>query len=354
MHIFFPFFFNKKFQDKSIHFHCSSFGEVKSIEGILGHINNNVNITVMTKTGYDEAKKYTQNIRYIPFDIFNIFWLKPQKALFVIDAELWFIFFYIYKLKNTPIYLINARISKKSLRSKMKLLFVYRFIFANTSTIYTQTKKDIKRFKILGAKNVLYGGNIKTLCTVQTSKNLKKTSKKLIIAGSTHENEEAMIIDKIDYNDTSLIVAPRHPERFIKVELLLKSFAKKNNLSFSSYSKDDSLQTDIVLLDSLGQINNFYKISDLVILGGSFVKKGGHNPLEPAFFKTKIISGKYFYNQESLFKIVKNIKISTQDSLRNDIENLLKNNTYSVIEKNNHLEELIKKVKYYDTLTYTR
>ena len=304
----------------------------------------------MTNTGYEEAKKYTQSVRYIPFDIFNIFWLKKQKALFVIDAELWFMLFYMYQLKNTPVYIINARMSKKSLRSKMKLSFLYKKIFENIDTIYTQNKKDIKRFKKLGAKNILYAGNIKILSPIKTTKNLKKINKTIIVAGSTHENEEGIIIDKINYKTSSLVVVPRHPDRFNKVKILLKSFAKRNNLTFASYSKDTSLSQDIILIDSLGELNNFYKIANLVILGGSFIRKGGHNPLEPAFFKTKIISGRYFYNQESLFKLVKNIKISNEDTLKQDIDIILKSNTYSYVEKNNNLKDLLKKIKYYDEL----
>jgi 3-deoxy-D-manno-octulosonic-acid transferase len=348
LHIFFPFFFNKSFKEKNIHFHCASFGETKSIEGIIQHLNNDINITVMTNTGFNEAKKYTKNVRYIPFDIFNIFWLKPQKALFVIDSELWFMLFYIYQLKKTPVYIINARISKESLRKKMKLSFLYKYILANIDIIYTQNKKDIKRFKKLGAKNVIYSGNIKTLCPIKTNENLSKIKKNLIVAGSTHQDEERIILDKIDYNTSSLVIVPRHPERFDKVKLLLKSFAKKNNLTFTSYSQNTSLTQDIILIDSLGKLNNFYKIANLVILGGSFVKKGGHNPLEPAFFKTKIISGSYFYNQESLFKLVKNIKISNEDSLKSDIDDFLNNDIVSFVEKNNNLETLLNKIKYYD------
>ncbi len=348
--MFFPFFFNDRFKEENIHFHCSSFGEVKSIEGLLSSINNDVNITVMTKTGYNQAKKYTDNVRYIPFDIFNIFWLKKQKALFVIDGELWFMLFYIYKLKKTPIYIINARMSKKSLRNKMKLSFLYKNILRNTATIYTQNKKDIKRFKKLGALNVELSGNIKTLCSIKTNEDLIKPKKNIIVAGSTHENEEEIILDKIDYENSSLVIAPRHPERFSKVYSLLSKFAKKRNLTLTSYRNSINLSEDIILIDELGKLNNFYKIANLVILGGSFVQKGGHNPLEPAFFKTKIISGEYIYNQESLFKLVKNIKISNKESLKTDIADFLNNDIYSFIEKNNKLDNLMAKIKYYDSI----
>ena len=98
-----------------------------------------------------------------------------------------------------------------------------------------------------------------------------------------------------------LILAPRHPERFTEVASLLAGypFASARFTQGAQVLNDASL--DVVLLDTLGELNNCYAIADIVILGGAFIPAGGHNPLEPAFFGTKLISGRAIFNQEALF-----------------------------------------------------
>lgn len=102
-----------------------------------------------------------------------------------------------------------------------------------------------------------------------------------------------------------LILAPRHPERFDEVSTLLES----SDFSFTRFSQSDLTHCppsdiQVILLDTLGELNNCYAIADIVILGGAFVPAGGHNPLEPAFFGTKLISGEAIFNQEALFACI--------------------------------------------------
>ena len=101
-----------------------------------------------------------------------------------------------------------------------------------------------------------------------------------------------------------LILAPRHPERFDEVATQLASypFASARFTQGAQVLNDSRL--DVVLLDTLGELNNCYAIADVVILGGAFIQAGGHNPLEPAFFHTKLISGKAIFNQEALFACI--------------------------------------------------
>ena len=101
-----------------------------------------------------------------------------------------------------------------------------------------------------------------------------------------------------------LILAPRHPERFTQVATLLADYplASARFTQGAQVLNDASL--DVILLDTLGELNNCYAIADIVILGGAFIQAGGHNPLEPAFFGTKLISGRAIFNQEALFACV--------------------------------------------------
>src|SRR5690606_29046579 len=104
--------------------HCCSFGETRAIKPLLEEVQkDDVRLSVITNTGYEEAKKITSNVRYLPFEIFLPFWVKRQKALFVMEAELWYMLFLCAKAKGSRTYLINARISDKSHRSYQRFAF---------------------------------------------------------------------------------------------------------------------------------------------------------------------------------------------------------------------------------------
>ena len=118
---------------------------------------------------------------------------------------------------------------------------------------------------------------------------------------------------------------PRHPERFDKVDGLLKEYSIKEKKSYSRLSYNDDIQSDIILCDKMGELVNLYAISDIVLLCGSFVDNiGGHNPLEPASFSNIIISGKYTFNQEALFDDVENIYKCNADEINGLLNQELK------------------------------
>merc|ERR1711879_761033 len=158
----------------------------------------------------------------------------------------------------------------------------------------------------------------------KVTREFKKVDNVLITAGSTHENEEKLILDSYEKEFGKLVIVPRHPERFEKVDLLIKEFAMKKNLSYHRFSIKENFDSDIILVDKLGELNNIYAISDIVILGGAFENIGGHNPIEPAFFNCKIISGENIFNQKSLFECVNNYKLIKKDELKETLKNIEK------------------------------
>jgi 3-deoxy-D-manno-octulosonic-acid transferase len=151
-----------------------------------------------------------------------------------------------------------------------------------------------------------------------------KPSCEVITLASTHKGEEALILKNLKLGDNKkLIVVPRHPERFDEVDKFLLSYAKDRGLTYHRFSKQDNLESDIVLIDCMGELINLYAISNIVILGGSFVEGvGGHNPLEPAHFGCKIISGKYIFNQEALFNLVDGIKMVEAEEINSIMEQI--------------------------------
>jgi len=311
---------NPPFSKKRYWFHSCSLGETRALKPIIERFDE-VNVSVITQTGYEEAKKNKNaEVRFLPFEIFLPFWIKPCKSLIVMEAELWYMLFLIAKKRCSKTVLLNARISDRSYHRYLKFKFFYKKVFENIDLVLAQSETDKKRLENLGAKNVSVVGNIKTIGNFEVTKKYKKRRKLLIIA-STHEGEEEKILKRVPL-DYQIVVAPRHPERFKKVEEYLKEFAKKHGLSFSLLSETgDNLQADLILDDKLGELINLYSISDAVILGGSFVENvGGHNPIEVAYFNKPIISGKHFFNQKALYGEVENIIVTDENEIGSAIK----------------------------------
>jgi 3-deoxy-D-manno-octulosonic-acid transferase len=298
-------------------------GETIAIKPIIDNIGiNNVNLTSITNTGLSEAKKISSSSSYLPFEIFFPFFITKQKALIVMEAELWFMLFFIAKRLGVKTVLINARISNRSVESYSRFRWFYRFIFENIDKVFAQTNIDKERLEFLGAKSVEVIGNIKVCKLSTTTKEYSKPKNiEVITAGSTHKGEEKLILDSItNLNGRKLIIVPRHPERFDEVNTLLEQFSKERGYSYSRFSQTKDLTAQIVLVDMLGELVNIYAISDVVILAGSFEKIGGHNPVEPASFNCKIISGKEIFNQKALYESVSNIYQVEKDKLKDILE----------------------------------
>ncbi|MDR0666591.1 MAG: lipid IV(A) 3-deoxy-D-manno-octulosonic acid transferase [Campylobacteraceae bacterium] len=303
--------------EKSIWFHACSYGEVTSLTPLICALEgNNVNISVITKTGFDKACQISENVRFLPYEIFLPFWIKKQRTLVVTEAELWLMLFFAAKKKGIKTILINARISDRSYHRYRKFSWFYRILFSFVDEIYAQSETDKKRLLSFGAKNIKVSGNIKSLLLPKVTKHYKINSmhKKVITLASTHIGEEAAILEQlssVDLSNTLIIVAPRHPERFEAVHKLLQSWANANGKTYGRFSKEGfDGQNDILLCDTMGELVNIYAVTDITILGGSFIESaGGHNPLEPSAFNNSIISGKFFFNQKELYSKVKGIVI---------------------------------------------
>ncbi len=334
---------NRSFDENGIWFHTCSMGETKAIKPLVENLDIETNISVITNTGFDEAKSITSNVRYLPFEIFLPFWINRQKALVVMEAELWYMLFLIARKKGAKTFLINARISDKSYNSYKRFSFFYKRVFENIDKVFAQTNIDRERLLQLGAKNVEVIGNIKLAQLPKINKSFQKVNEVLITAGSTHEREEELILNSYDRKFGKLVIVPRHPERFEKVSLLIENYTLDKKLSYHRFSQKEDFSSDIILVDCLGELNNIYAISDVVILGGAFENIGGHNPVEPAFFGCKLISGENIFNQKSLFECVNNYSIIKKDQLRETLENIKNLKKSSLVQKGN-IEPIMKEL----------
>lgn len=140
-----------------------------------------------------------------------------------------------------------------------------------------------------------------------------------------------------------IILAPRHPERFAKTCEICKAWAREHGLSFERFSDGAGLRSDFILLDAFGELANFYKISNAVILGGSFLRNiGGHSPIEAASFGVPIISGRFFHNQKALYALVQNIALCEANEISSVLKEPLKGTRIDKICDLQEIENLIK------------
>ena len=343
-------FKNPKFNStNALWFHVCSLGEARALKPILDALKNEkVLISTITQTGQHEAKRYDAEVRYLPYEMYLPFWIKPQKKLIVLEAEFWYMLFSIARARGAEVILLNARISDKSVNKYMKFGWFYRRLLENVDIIYAQSEVDKNRFLALGAKNIEVVGNIKLAAKIDKTKEYSKPEGEVIIAGSTHEGEEKSILDAFfaykKNNDAKLIVVPRHPERFDEVYNLMSIYAKEHNATLSCFSQAKNFESDLILVDMMGELNNMYAISDIAILGGAFkADVGGHNPLEPAYFGCKIITGKHFFHQKELFKYVHHVQYVERDEIAKALQSA-KELPPSMVEEEINLKPVINKI----------
>ncbi|MDD5717061.1 MAG: lipid IV(A) 3-deoxy-D-manno-octulosonic acid transferase [Sulfuricurvum sp.] len=303
---------NPPFQAHDIWFHVCSLGEAKALAPLVEQLENyRLAITTITHTGYEAASQYKAQVRYLPYEIWLWFWIRDPKTVVVLEAEFWYLLFRLAHRRGGRVIALNARISDRSFPKYYRMRWFYRILLSQCDRIFCQSSEDMARFMALGAKNVEVVGNIKLAQKIEATKTYSKPQGLVIVAASTHEGEEEGILNGFiayrKHNPSArLLVVPRHPERFAKVGELIAKTAPMMELSY--WSESQTISNDITLVDAMGELNNLYAISDVAILGGAFKPIGGHNPLEPARFQCKIITGEAIFLQRELFKYVSHVQ----------------------------------------------
>jgi len=303
---------------KPLWFHASSIGEVKAISDIVKKSkekNKNVLITTSTLTGKKEALKLTDNVLIIPIDFYPLIKkfinkVNPQE-LIITETELWPNLIKISS-KKTKVYIINARISDKTIKKYKIIKPLIKFILKDIEKILTQSEKDLEKFLLfLNKEKVENCGNIKYDLInenpehIQEIKNaiekLNWKEKKIITFGSTHFEEEKIIIKAINLilkekKEIKFIIVPRHINRIYQIE---KLFQEENMpfIKWSEINKSKKIENyDILIIDTIGLLISFYSISDICFIGGTLDNTGGHNLLEPAQFSKPILFGPNYKN----------------------------------------------------------
>jgi len=350
---------------RPIWIHAVSVGEVMAAHPLIRELkkkypHRKLILSTVTVTGNYTARRRVPEadaVFYFPFDFPCIVrrviqGINPQIVL-VAETELWPNFFRELKRAGIPSAVINGRISPSSHKNYRKLNKFFSQVFDNVTLFCMQSEADAVRIKDIGAdpEKVMVTGNLKfdQRLPVNTSTPVSIASgKKVITAGSTHRGEEATLLDvfkhlRQKYPDLLLIIAPRHPERFNEVEGLIN----KAGYDCQRRTKLHGPVKDVLLLDTIGELRSFYSLCDIAFIGGSLVKVGGHNLLEPAAMKKPVIFSRYMFNfkeiSEALLSAGGGIMVKDKTELYTQIDNLLSDKelarsigerAFSVIEMN--------------------
>ena len=312
---------NPPLPEDGIWIHSCSFGEARAIKPLLKRIPDSLmRLTTTTDTGYEEIRTQTDRSRFLPYEPLLFFWMRRQRLLMVMEAELWYLLFFLAHRKGTRTILINARMNERSYPKYLRMRWFYSRIFRQIDAVYAQTDRDKERLESLGARNVSVLGNMKFVEIEKASRNLQKPPGMTVCAASTHAGEEVLVLDafralKESHPDARLLIVPRHPERFEKVAGLISDRAGREGWSYQRYSTEKKLTGEVVLIDSMGELINLYAISDVVILGGAFEPIGGHNAAEAAQFGCRIISGEHYFNQQDIFAGIEGITVVKPEAL---------------------------------------
>lgn len=316
---------------KSIWVHAVSVGEtiaalplIKSL--IQQYPEYTILVTSTTPTGSELiTSRLGKDIYhcYAPFDTptsVSRFLQRAKPALCIImETELWPNLFQGCKNNQIPIILANGRLSERSAKRYQKIAKVTRTMLESCHLLIAQSMQDGERYIGLGLnpKNLVISGNIKfdmiipkkEITEGQALKKQLGHNRLSLIAASTHDGEEKIILDAFEtirktVPDLCLILVPRHKDRFNKVQDL----CAQRNYQVIRRTQKQPLQstTDILLVDTIGELRMIYAAADIAFVGGSFVPIGGHNLIEPAALGIPILTGPNLQNFTQISALLEN------------------------------------------------
>ncbi len=327
--------------------HAVSVGEAIAAKPLIEELlnaypNTPILVTTTTPTGSDRVKAmFSDQIQnkqllhvYFPYDLLGAVsrFVKAFRPLIliVIETEIWPNLYAQCYQQQIPVVMVNARLSNKSTQSYLKIKGLVAETLSKVNIIAVRSKTDAERFSQLGAKpNQLQEvGNIKYDISIdQTQKsNAKKylkvwnkddQNKRLVyVAASTHKGEDSKILFTYlnllkQFPNLLLVLVPRHPERFDEVyKDCLEQLPKNVNIIrhsqaaeydyYESPESSESQKINVILGDSMGEMQMWYATADIVFIGGSLIETGGHNPLEATLFGVPVVSGPHMFNFDDI------------------------------------------------------
>ena len=340
---------------KNIWIHAVSVGEVMAVLPLIKlirerHPDYRIVITTVTETGNSAAKRIKRDdeiVLFLPFDITFVIkkvirYIAPI-VLIIVETELWPNLIREIARSRIKIFLVNGRISDNSLGKYRLIKPLLKNMLAKISLFFMQTEEQRIRIISLGAdaSRVTVSGNMKfdNVSSNDSSKQDKEKIRlllgldacdRLFIAGSTHPGEEEIVLNsyielKEKFSNLRLLIAPRHIDRAKEIQRLIIDLGLIPVFVSSLFgASSNATNKDILILDTIGQLRSFYNIAETAFVGGSLIKRGGQNMIEPAAFAKPLLLGPH------------------TDNFRDIVEMFLKNSAIIVVEDEEALTESLR------------
>jgi 3-deoxy-D-manno-octulosonic-acid transferase len=302
--------------------HAASVGEVRSIVPLVRELKRRFStkriiVSTFTATGNRVAHEIggADLVLFLPLDFPWVVRRAMNKinpaVLMIVETEIWPNLLREAFRRGVPTLMLSGRLSERALSQYALFRAFFRRVLGYFTAIGMQSREDAARLLTLGADEarVSVVGSLKFAVGQPDHKgnHLRTASardRQWIVAGSTHPGEEQMLLEvfaslRRQFPKLALILAPRHPERFSEVEKLLKS-------SPFSYDKRSQLdgkkapEKEVLLLDTIGELADFFAVGDIAFVGGSMIDGGGHNILEPARWQKPILFGPHMANFKAM------------------------------------------------------
>lgn len=312
--------------NRPVWIHAVSVGEAMAVRGLVeglrkAYPERKFVISTVTPTGNKVAfgaAKEGDFVTYLPLDISFVVRsiikrIKP--SLFIIaETEIWPNLIQCLYKNKIPIVTVNGRLSDASFKGYLSIKFLVKAILEKISLFCVQTSRDKERLMRLGVggEEIKVTGNMKfdaaKICAkIHDPADLRAQmdfhpEDKILVAGSTHPQEDEIILavykDLLsEFHGLKLIIAPRHPERSREISKIASRFGFRSAMASGfPFKCDDCIESPVFIVDIIGRLFNFYSIADIVFVGGSLVKKGGQNILEPASLSKPVIFGPFMFN----------------------------------------------------------
>jgi len=311
-------------QPQSVWVHAVSVGEVQAAVPLIEHLLLNkelpVVVTTMTPTGSSRVRAlFGGRVRhvYAPYDLPDavhrfLSRVNPVKVI-IMETEIWpNMITWCYK-REIPVILANARLSERSARGYRRIPRLGRLALRRIKTIATQSYADTERFIALGAERsqIRMTGSIKLDIEIPASlreqgqvvRRQLGVERAVWVAASTHEGEDEQVLAAYSIlrqtmPDCLLVLVPRHPERADEVEQLCRR--KGYQVQRRTRSGPMDIPTDIYLIDTLGELTQFFAACDVAFIGGSLVPVGGHNMVEASALGVAVVFGPHLFNFQEI------------------------------------------------------
>ncbi len=312
--------------------HAASVGEVKAVSGLVKALKGAnpalfVCLSAMTATGRQVASSITEldAVMPLPFDaafIMKRYFRKlSPKALIIVETELWPNMIMAAQRLDIPVIIVNARMTERSFRRYSLAPRLAERILTGVRVL-AMAESDALKFSRLGAMKVETLGNLKldSLSQVDLNKrdemraDLGVEDRPVFIAGSIRDGEEEMVVDAVkkassEVPDLFAILAPRHPGQIG----LLAELAEQSELGWCLRSRMEQ-ETDLLIVDTMGELFSLYGASDAAFVGGSLKDLGGQNILEPIAWGVATIHGPHMDNFLWALEVVQGFTICIYNS----------------------------------------